>query len=147
MARSLSIEDGNLSVSTIIGSRNRQYKDIDLTFTAKQSSGEIFNKTDASAVKQSVKNLCMTNFGEKPFLPEYGADIQSMLFELADDETESDIEDAIIAAIATYEPRALIKDVFAVSTPDRNSLNVTIQFQVVNTQEEVILSIALARLR
>ena len=90
MPRSLSIEDGNTSVSTILSSRTRTYKDIDLTFTNKADSGEIFKKEESAAVKQAVKNLIMTNFGEKPFLPQFGGDLRSMLFDLADEDAELD---------------------------------------------------------
>tara|TARA_X000001382_G_scaffold87034_2_gene62053 strand:+ start:1555 stop:1998 length:444 start_codon:yes stop_codon:yes gene_type:complete len=147
MPRSLSIEDGNTSVSTILSSRTRTYKDIDLTFTNKADSGEIFKKEESAAVKQAVKNLIMTNFGEKPFLPQFGGDLRSMLFDLADEETEEEIEESIISAINVHEPRARTLNVRASSNPDRNSIDVKITFQVINTQEKVSLSIVLARLR
>ena len=89
----------------------------------------------------------MTNFGEKPFDPEFGGHVQSLLFELAHEDTEEEIEEQILSAINRYEPRAVALSVIAISDPDRNSVDVTIVFQVVNTQEEVSLSIALARLR
>ena len=62
----LSREDGNLSGSTLVGSRSQEYGDIDLTFNNKPS-GDIFKKSAAAAVKQAVKNLLLTNFNEKPF--------------------------------------------------------------------------------
>jgi len=147
MANAFSIEDKNLDVSTILTSRSRAYKDIDLTFKNIPISGEIYKKTEAAAVKQAVKNLVMTNFGEKPFNPEFGGHVQSLLFELANEDTEEEIEEQILSAINRYEPRAVALSVIAISDPDRNSVDVTIVFQVVNTQEEVSLSIALARLR
>tara|TARA_B110000914_G_C15191178_1_gene321844 strand:- start:88 stop:531 length:444 start_codon:yes stop_codon:yes gene_type:complete len=147
MSKTFSVEDGNPSVSTILGTRSVQYRDIDLTFISKSVSGEIFKKTEASAVKQAVKNLVMTNFAEKPFNPMFGANIRSLLFELADEDTEEKIEDNIISAINRFEPRAKILNVLANSNPDRNAVDVSIVFQVVNTQEEVSLSIVLARLR
>ena len=147
MAKTFSIEDGNTSASTIFGSRKRKYIDIDLTFTSKSVSKDIFKKEDAAAVKQAVKNLCMTNLNEKPFLPDFGANIQGMLFELADADTEEEIEDQVIASINKYEPRARVLNVLANSLPDINSIDVTIVFQVINTQEEVSVSIVLARLR
>ena len=64
MATKLSAEDGNLGVSTLIGTRTKLYKDIDLTF-ANKTSGEIFKKEDAAAVKQAVKNLILTNYFER----------------------------------------------------------------------------------
>lgn len=147
MANAFSLEDKNLDVSTILTSRTRAYKDIDLTFKNIPISGEIYKKTEAAAVKQAVKNLVMTNFGEKPFNPEFGGHVQSLLFELAHEDTEEEIEEQILSAINRYEPRAVALSVIAISDPDRNSVDVTIVFQVVNTQEEVSLSIALARLR
>ena len=147
MSKTFSVEDGNPSVSTILGTRSVQYRDIDLTFTNKTVSGEIFKKTESAAVKQAVKNLVMTNFAEKPFLPTFGGNIRSLLFELADEDAEEDIENNVISAINKFEPRARTLNVEANSNPDRNAVDVSIVFQVVNTQEEVSLSIVLARLR
>ena len=63
MSRVFSQEDGNLQVQPVNTSRSVSYKDIDLTFAAK-ASGDVFKKNDAAAVKQSVKNVILTNFGE-----------------------------------------------------------------------------------
>ena len=67
--RVLSREDGNLnSTSSIVTTRVKPFRDIDLTFTVSET-GELYVKRDASAVKQAVKNLIQTNYFEKPFLP------------------------------------------------------------------------------
>ena len=146
MATKLSAEDGNLGVSTLIGTRTKLYKDIDLTF-ANKPSGEIFKKEDAAAVKQAVKNLMLTNYFEKPFQPRFGANLREMLFDLADDDAEEDIEDRIKNAIGVFEPRARALNVTAIATPDRNSIRVTVEFRVINTQETVTVTTVLARLR
>ena len=146
MATQLSTEDGNLGVSTLIGTRTKLYKDIDLTF-ANKPSGEIFKKEDAAAVKQAVKNLMLTNYFEKPFQPLFGGNLREMLFDLADDDAEEDIEDRIKNAINVFEPRAQALNVIATATPDRNSIRVTVEFRVINTQETVAVTTVLARLR
>ena len=146
MATQLSTEDGNLGVSTLIGTRTKLYKDIDLTF-ANKTSGEIFKKEDAAAVKQAVKNLMLTNYFEKPFQPLFGGNLRDMLFDLADDDAEEDIEERILNAIAIFEPRAQALNVTAVATPDRNAIRVTVEFRIINTQETVTVSTVLARLR
>ena len=146
MATQLSTEDGNLGVSTLIGTRTRLYKDIDLTF-ANKTSGEIFKKEDAAAVKQAVKNLMLTNYFEKPFQPLFGGNLRDMLFDLADDDAEEDIEERIKNAIGVFEPRAQALNVTATATPDRNSIRVTVEFRVINTQETVTVTTVLARLR
>jgi phage baseplate assembly protein W len=144
--RVLSREDGNLNTISLVTSRNRAFKDIDLTFTAKPN-GEIFKKTDAAAVKQSIKNLLQTDFYEKPFLPFYGGNLRSFLFELAYDDVEDDIRQNVIAAIEKYEPRALVLNVDSTAFPDNNSLAVTVEFQVINTTETIRFTTSISRLR
>lgn len=144
--RVLSREDGNLGTSTIITSRVQEYSDIDLLFAAKPN-GEIYKKKDAAAVKQAVKNLILTNYYEKPFEPFYGGNIRALLFELADAEIEDDVQEQISRAIASYEPRALVRNILVNWQEERNSLLVTIEFQVVNTEEVVTFTTSLSRLR
>lgn len=145
-SRFLSREDGNLQQSSLVTSRKKVFRDLDVTFAAKPSK-EISVKKDAAAVKQAVKNLILTNFYEKPFQPFFGGNIAGLLFELADDATGTEVEEQIVSAIQQYEPRAQILDVDVNSKPDRNSLTVTITFKVVNTQEIVTFTTNLSRLR
>ena len=146
MARRLSIEDRNLSAVTIVGTRQKLYQDIDITFLAK-ASGDIFKKTEANAVKQAVKNLILTNHYEKPFNAKFGGNIQVLLFELADDETGEQVRDTIIATINENEPRAKIISVDVNSQPDYNAIEATITFRVVNSGEVVTFTTILKRLR
>ena len=93
--RAFSIEDGNLASKTILTSRTKSSEDIDLSFSA-TPSGDVFKKTDAAAVKQAVKNLLLTNFSEKPFLPRFGGNLNSLLFALNTDIDDEDLEEQII---------------------------------------------------
>ena len=146
MATKLSAEDVRLGTSSILGARTKLYKDIDLTFAVKPS-GEIFKKTDAAAVKQAVKNLMLTNHFEKPFQPRFGANLRDLLFDLADEDAEEDIEERCINAINVFEPRAQALNITAIAKPDRNSISVTVEFRVINTEELVKFTSTLARLR
>ena len=145
MARAFTVEDTNLSKS-LIASRGTDYKDIDLAFAAKPA-GDVFKKTDAAAVKQAVKNLLLTNRGEKPFQPDFGADLNEVLFNL-DTEFDPDfVQDLIAEAIKNFEPRALVLSVSVSTDGDNNRLDATVEFQVVNTEEIVTTEVSLARLR
>ena len=145
MARQLSIEDGNLS-SSILSSRKKSYSDIDLLFERKPS-GDIYRKTDADAVKQSVKNIVSTNRFEKPFEVFYGANITGMLFELADAGMGTHVEDQVKSAIEEYEPRARVLRINVFSNPDRNTLQVELLFRITSTEQEVELQTTVSRLR
>ena len=145
--RAFAQEDTDLQTATVTSSRVRQYTDIDLTFTAKPTSGEIYKKLDAAAVKQSIKTLVLTNSSEKPFRPDFGGQISKQLFELADRGRSSILKRNIIENISVYEPRAEVLDVIVTPQPDDNTLDVTIKFKVVNTEEQVEFTTTLARLR
>jgi phage baseplate assembly protein W len=144
--RVLSTEDGNLQKSTLISSRAVDYLDIDLTF-AKRPSGDIYKKKDAAAVKQSIKNLLLTDFYEKPFQPFFGANLRAMLFELADEDTEDEVEENIINAINKYEPRAEILTISVNVLPDQNDMRVSVYFKIISTEETVTFTTNLSRLR
>ena len=145
MARILSIEDGNLS-SSILTSREKKYSDIHLLFE-KKPSGDIYKKTEADAVKQSVKNIVSTNTTEKPFDMEYGANITGMLFELSNVLEQENIKDQITSSINRYEPRARVLDILVNDNPDANTLKVFVTFRVLSTGEVVELETNVSRLR
>ena len=145
--RAFAQEDTNLNTASIKTSRVREYIDIDLTFSAKTTSGEIFKKTDAAAVKQAIKTLLLTNRLEKPFRPNFGGDIQGQLFELAHRGSSTIIRRKIVSAIEQFEPRAEIVDLVVDLRPDQNSLDVTLTFKVVNTNDEVEFTTTISRLR
>jgi len=144
--RVLSTEDGNLQKSTLISSRSVDYLDIDLTFN-KRPAGDVYKKKDAAAVKQSIKNLLLTDFYEKPFQPFFGANLRGLLFELADDETSFEVAENITNAIETYEPRVTIQDIEVNLLVDQHDLRVTVIFQIISTQEIVTFTTNLSRLR
>jgi len=146
VVKSLSIEDANLNKISLVGSRSRDYSDLDLSF-AKKSNGDVFKKTDAAAVKQAVKTLIQTNFGEKPFNYFFGANIRALLFEPVTPDVVDEIETNIRLAIQNFEPRASLLDVRVLDEIDKNSINVSIKFKIVNTDEVVELQTAFARLR
>ena len=144
--RVLSNQDGDLSKVSLITTRNRAYKDIDLSFTRKPN-GELYTKTDAAAVQQSIKNLILTNHFEKPFQPFFGGNIRELLFELADDEVEDDIRENIIDTVEAYEPRVVLRDIQVNLESDINTLRVSITYQVISTEEEYTFTTAISRLR
>jgi len=146
--RAFAQEDINLGTNSVEISRTRKYVDIDLTLAVKPTSGDIYKKNDAAAVKQAVKNLIMTNRLEKPFRPNFGGDIRSALFELADYGENFILTEQITSTIQRNEPRAKVMKIITTTTDDyKNSVDVTIIFRIRNTSELVQLTTNLVRLR
>jgi phage baseplate assembly protein W len=147
MGKAFSIEDGNLSNSPITTSVKRTNSDIDCSFERNPTTNDVYKKTEAAAVRQSIKNLLMTNRGSVPFKPVYGGDLESFLFQL-DTEIESyDIEEAVRTQIELFEPRAVLRRVTANIQGDYNSVSLTIVFQVINTSKVVTMELAISRAR
>jgi|TARA_B110000503_G_scaffold143574_1_gene245950 phage baseplate assembly protein W len=144
--RVLSTEDGNLQKSVLISSRSVDYVDIDLAF-ANRPSGDVYKKRDAAAVKQSIKNILLTNHYEKPFQPFFGSNLRGMLFELADNLSTSEVKSNIITAIKSYEPRVEILNLDVNIIPDQNDMRISIVFKIISIEEIVTFTTNLSRLR
>ena len=70
-----------------------------------------------------------------------------MLFRLSTDIDDDNLEDDIIKAIETFEPRAQVLGVTTVVSPDNHEVRATVTFKVINTLEESFVEISLTRLR
>lgn len=125
----------------------RTFADLDLNFKAHPVTGDIALKYDESAIKASVKHLIMTNFYERPFHPEIGSTIKSLLFEPATPILGPLIEKAIIQTIENFEPRVRLLGVTARLSPDTNSVYVSIDFTIVNTTAPIRVDLVLVRTR
>lgn len=147
--RALSVEDKNLATETFRTTRNRKNLDIDLSFAAKPTTGDIYKKSEAAAVKQAVRNLLTTAFHEKPFQPDYGAGLYDFLFELDTLYDGEAIINNVKEAIRAFEPRVDLPtlEVIPRILPDQNTLQVDVIFKVINSGETVELTTTLNRLR
>lgn len=143
MAKIFSTEDGNLSTSLRV-TKERKYSDVDLSLSARTSTdGDVYRKTDAAAVKQAVKNLLLTSKFEKPYRPQFGANLNSLLFENMTEDVGDEIIEDIKNAIERFEPRARIVGISVSATPDYNYVDASIEFRVVNTNVVDILKVSL----
>ena len=123
------------------------YKDIDTLFDIHPVTRKLNILTNNAAVARSVKNLVLTNKGERPYQPFLGCDVRNQLFELNDGMVESEVEDTISEVISQYEPRAELISVDADIKPDQHSVEVTITFRVVNQQDPISINLMLERVR
>ena len=123
------------------------FKDIPLKFTAHPVTGNVKVLTNRESVKQSVKNLVLTNFYERPYNPILGGDVLSQLFENMDPLTEYNISKNIRQVLDNYEPRAIIDDIKTSANQNSNALNVTIRFRVANDPEPIVVNVLLERVR
>ena len=125
----------------------RIYQDLNLDFLQNTATKDIQKITDIEAVKRSVRNLINLNHYEKPFHPEIGSNLRAMLFENMTPQMNALISRQIEELIQNYEPRARLIQVRTIPLFDRNAYAVTINFQVVNSPEPVVVEQLLERIR
>lgn len=124
------------------------YKDIALSFDKDPFSKDILTKVDVSAVKQALKVLVLTNPGEKPFDPNFGAGVSGLLFENLNMGTKILMEDRIKEQVSFYEPRVKLEKVtFDEDNIDSNEITITIQFYVAGTNVLQNLDISFERIK
>ena len=126
------------SSSSSFVSRRRGYADLPLSFAIHPNTKDLTSLKDIDAVKQSVKNLVLTNFTERPFQPRLGSGVTGLLFENADPFTQMAIKDEILRVLEEYEPRVNGVAVNVIDESERNSYQINIQFNVIfsNLREE-----------
>lgn len=103
--------------------------------------------TDSDAVSQSIRNIVLTNLGERPFQPNIGSDVRASLFDPADEITAVRVADAIKNAVEYNEPRVDLLDVSITLGPNDNTMVATIVFSLINSREPQRLDILLKRVR
>jgi phage baseplate assembly protein W len=89
----------------------------------------------------------LTNFGEKKFQPFFGGNVLAQLFENFSPFTSVQLKKAIERSLFENEPRIdrLVVDVIAEN--DKNSVDVTVRFTLKNSQEPVLVTFTLERIR
>jgi phage baseplate assembly protein W len=107
----------------------------------------VLRKTNVDAVKQSLRNLMLTDRGERLFQPNLGGNIRAMLFENITAQTFLTMQEHIKDVIEAHEPRADVIDVYIAQTSQEHEVQITIVFRVVNVQEPVTLELLLERVR
>ena len=116
-------------------SRVTAFTDLDFRFIPNPNTGDTGLKKDVEAVKQSVRNILLTNHGEKPFRPIFGANLRAHLFELFDEVEEAVIKNVIINALNNYEPRVNVTNVEVEDLSYRNALRIKVEFDILSPSE------------
>jgi phage baseplate assembly protein W len=125
----------------------RQYSDLNLLFTTNQDTLDITKKYDDEAVKTSLKNLIQTKNYERPFHPEIGCQIFSLLFENFTPITKQVMKRTIFDVIEKFEPRVTVLDVKVRDRIDTNDISIELVYRLNNSDRPITLNTAISRVR
>ena len=124
------------------------FKDLNITFKKHPVTDDVVVSRDASAIKQAIVNLLLTNKGERLMNPNYGSDIRRYLFEPLDYGTANQITGNIKSTIDTFEPRISVLNLRALPNMDDNGFDVEMTYEIRGTDDPpVTVDFFLARTR
>lgn len=127
--------------------QKNSYTDLDLTFTVHPIKKDLSINSDSESIRNSVKNLILTNHYERPFHPEIGSNITKLLFELNSPLLKNHIENEIFNTITNFEPRVRLINISVEDTEEGNGYQVGISYYALNSAVESTINIVLQRLR
>jgi len=130
-----------------INRKTRQYSDLNLLFTTHPTTADITKKIDEEAVKASIRNLISTRNYERPFHPEIGCQIFSLLFENFNPITTQVMKNTIRDVIQKYEPRVKLLDVSIADRSDNNEIQIEVFFKLINSEKPITLTSIISRVR
>ena len=134
---------------TTVKKQDVVYSDLRKDMLINPVNSDVSRYTDEDSVKESIKNLLLTDTGERLFNPNLGSNIRKLLFEnIIYPETKVLIKDSISTTIANFEPRCnlISVDITDISN-DQNSVTITITFNIINIQTPIVLNVVLSRVR
>jgi phage baseplate assembly protein W len=110
------------------------FSDLDAGFALNPRTRDVARRIDDAAIKGALRNLIHTRHYERPFAPELGCQIHSMLFENADPLTLLVAERTIRDVIQKFEPRVDLLEV-SVRGTDANDLTINVVYKIRNTDQ------------
>ena len=96
-----------------------------------------FNSTYSTKdqIKSNLINLLLTNKGERVMNPEFGCDLNRVLFEGITDNLYEVIKNLIVNNIAYFIPEVQITEILVTPEEDNNSLSITVKYILRISQE------------
>ena len=113
---------------------SKGFKDISASFQVNPLNFDLIGLKNENAIARSVRNLVLTQRGERPFAPSLGSGVNGLLFENMDSVTANVLRDEIIEVITNYEPRVELIDVTVTAVPDENAMNVRVQYRIIGIE-------------
>lgn len=123
------------------------FSDINLFFTKHPITADVTKKFDEDAIKASVLNLILTKNYERPFHPEIGCQISTLLFENFTPVAVETMKKTIYDTIEKFEPRVTIVDLRIRNNEDSNDISIELSFKINNSDKIINLTTAIERIR
>lgn len=123
------------------------YSDFLLDFDKNPLTGSLATANNEEAIKNSIKNIILTDRGERFYNTLIGSRIRSLLFEPFNSDTSNLLRELISETVKYCEPRAIIEDIRITDDIERNGIYITIVFSMINIPKQSVFEFFFSRVR
>jgi len=127
--------------------KDQIYSDFLTDLNSHPVSKDVLRFVNENAVTRSIKNLVLTDRGERLYQPGIGSNIKKLMFEPMVEATAELISQFIQETIDVYEPRAKVLEINVVPDYNNNLYAVTLTYMIINKEDPITLNITLNRVR
>lgn len=114
-----------------------KFSDFMSEFTANPATGDLYKNVNDFAIRESLKNLILTEQGERMFQPTIGGTIRRSLFNQLDEITVTRLRSSVEMTIKNHEPRVVFRDISIVTDDNRNNASLTIFYSTINSPGQI----------
>lgn len=112
-------------------------------FTINDTKGFKNYSSNKDVIKFHIKNLFLTNPGERISVPEYGIGIRRYLFENMTQGLLNNLQDVISSQISRYMPYIRVEENVVNDFPEQNKISVSLRYTILDTAEKDVLTFEL----
>ena len=127
---------------------SKPFKDISATFQTNPLNSDLIALKNENAISRSIRNLILTQPGDKPFQPDLGSEVYESLFETLDQITASSVQQQIENTIIKYEPRVDLRNVTVTANIPNNAFDVIINYEIIGIEassQQITFALELTR--
>jgi phage baseplate assembly protein W len=110
---------------------SKEFKDISLSFQVNPLTYDLIAIKNETAIARSIRNLVLTQPGERFFNQNLGSKVNQSLFENIDSISASIIKDEIRNTIDNYEPRVSLISVDVTPNYDNYEFDVVVKYNII----------------
>ena len=109
---------------------SRAFRDLSIGMKSNPNTEDFSMVKNENAIKQSIRNLVLTGFGERSFQPTKGSRLRQMLFEPFDIFMAEELKEEIMNVCQRFEPRVVVNEV-RLRADDTNNLEVELDYTII----------------
>ena len=114
------------------------FKDLSVTFKKHPVTDDLVTVKNNAAISQAIKNLLLTNTGERPFQPSIGSGVRGLLFEPLDYGTAAMIKSEIASTLGKFEPRVSVDNIRCFINDADNGFDIELEYSIIGRSDRPV---------